>query len=372
MTAMQDIASPSSPNVIINIDYTHVARRASGIERITLEQFSEKTLAPLAVRTHETSRNRFSVLLAQMVGMPLHALSHPNEIYVFPGFPPSPYFALVPDRSVLFVHDLFLLTRREDLNGAGKYYLSPMFHIAVRNFRYFLTNSQETARRLRAYCNPTAKIVCYRPYVGNIFDLTWDDRATRPDKPDKWRIVSIGTIEPRKNYGAAVQICQALSQRLGRNVELHIIGRFGWGQAISDLRSHPNVVLHGYLDDETARSIISQSDLLLCTSHDEGLGLPLIEVQYSGMPVVAPDKEIFKEVLGSSGILVQPDAPDEAAKRIADAMTSRRWRSIYAEAARANIVRWNAIAESDRAKVISFLAALASRSGRAPVNELGM
>ena len=364
MTVMQDLASQISPKAIINVDYTHVARRASGIERIALEQFSKRALAPLNVRTYQTSEKRLSVILAQMVGIPLHALRNPTEVYIFPGFPPSPYFAFDRDRSVLFVHDLFLLTRRSDLNGAGKYYLAPMFYIAIKNFQYFLTNSQETARKLRAYCNPAAKIIPYRPYVRNIFGLTADDRTSRPDMPEKLRIVSIGTIEPRKNYGAAVQICQALSRRLGRKVELHIIGRFGWGQAMSDLRNRPNVVLYGYLDDETAGSIISQSDLLLCTSHDEGLGLPLIEAQYGGLPAVAPDKEIFREVLGASGILIKPDVPDEAANRIADAMAVPLWRSIYADASRANVVRWNAIAESDRAEVISFLAALAARTGQ--------
>ena len=118
------------------------------------------------------------------------------------------------------------------------------------------------------------------------------------------RIVSIGTIEPRKNFPAAVKICAALSRRLGREVELHIIGRVGWGVDINSLRQ-PNVILHGYVEDARARTIIEASDLLLCTSRAEGLCLPLIEAQYSGMPVVAPNERVFREVLGVSGILLE-------------------------------------------------------------------
>ena len=149
--------------------------------------------------------------------------------------------------------------------------------------------------------------------------------------------------------------------RLGRKVELHIIGRFGWGPDVNELRNRPNVILHGYEDDSTAAAIISASDFLLCTSHAEGLCLPLIEVQYSGMPVIAPDTEIFREVLGSSGILLKSAPPDQTANQIADVLAMPSWRATYAAASSANVVRWNTIAERDRANVVSFLSGLASQ-----------
>ncbi len=362
MTAMYKIEPQVWSTSSINVDYTHVARRASGIERITVEQFSSKVLSPLQVSTFAaSSENRISVLLAQMIGLPLHALRHRNQIYVFPGFPPSPYFAFRRSRSVLFVHDLFLLTRRSNLNGVGKYYMAPLFYWAIKNFKYFLTNSENTTRELRAYCSPDAHTLPFRPYVRNVFDLAEEDRASRLIRPKRLRVVSVGTIEPRKNLPEAVQICEALARRLGGEVELHIIGRFGWGPDIHYLRDRPNVILHGYVDDTTARSIISASDLMLCTSHDEGLCLPLIEVQHSGMAVIAPDKSIFREVLGSSGIFVKPGAPEQAANQIADVTAMPSWRANYVTASKANIVRWNTIAEMDRVNVISFLSSLASQ-----------
>jgi len=359
--------APASPQVAITVDYTHVGRRVSGIERITAEQFNETALRPLKVRTYRASEQRLSIMLAQMIGLPLHASKNPADVYIFPGFPPSPYFALHRDRCVLFVHDLFLLTRRPDLNCVGKYYMAPMFYIAVKKFRYFLTNSEETANKLRVYCDPAAMIVPYRPYVRNVFALTIEDRAARSADPETLRIMSIGTVEPRKNFVEAAKIREALARRLNRQVELHIIGRLGWGPDPSYLRDQPNVILHGYLDDATARSVIAASDLLLCTSHDEGLCLPLIEVQYSGMPVVAPDKGVFREALGSSGILFEPGSPAQAADQIADAIAVPSWRSKYAAVSTANVARWNAIARADRAEVISFLSSLPLRSAASSV-----
>ena len=350
----------SHRQAVITIDYTHVGRRASGIERITVEQFNNVALSPLEIRTYGASENGLRIIIAQMLGLPLHAIMNPSDIYVFPGFPPSPYFSLQRERSVFFVHDLFLLTRRTDLNFVAKYYMAPLFYCAIRQFRYFLTNSKSTAEELRAYCHPAATIVPYRPHIRNVFGLTSEGRVGRPNDPAALRIVSIGTIEPRKNFLLAVRICAALSRRLGREVELHIIGRVGWGVDVNSLRQ-PNVILYGYVEDARARTIIEACDLLLCTSRAEGLCLPLIEAQYSGMPVVAPNERVFREVLGVSGILLDSDTPEHSADQIADAITMPSWRSNYATASAANITSWNEIAELDRRAVISFLTRLASR-----------
>jgi glycosyltransferase involved in cell wall biosynthesis len=346
----------------INVDHTHVGRRASGIERIAIEQFNNEALSPLKIRTFTASGKRSDIVLTQMVKLPLHALKHRSDIYVFPGFPPSPYFSAIPDRSVLFVHDLFLLTRRADLNRIAKYYMAPLFHIAVKRFRYFLTNSEDTATKLATVCNPAASILTYRPRIRNVFALAPRNRSERLPDPAKLRVVAMGTIEPRKNFMAAVEICQALARRLGREVELHIIGRYGWGVDVKRLESGPNVILHGYVSDANARHIIDAADLMLCTSHDEGLCLPLIEVQYGGLPVAAPNEGVFREVLGTSGILLDSRSPESVADQIASNLMAPGWRYHYATASVANVVRWNGLAEKDREEVIQFLSTLGSLS----------
>lgn len=361
------------PNVPgVNVDYTHVDRHLSGIERITIEQFSNQALASVRLRTLRAYNRRPSIIAAQMIGLPLHAVRNPADVYIFPGFPPSPYFSLLRDRSVLYVHDLFLLTRKADLNLAARCYMAPTFALAVRNFRYFLTNSLDTATKLRAFCDPTATIIPYRPRIRNVFGLSAGERRQRPADPRKLQIVSIGTVEPRKNLIGAADICDALSRRLGREVELHIIGRLGWGKCIHSLRQRPNVFLHGFLDDAAARTVIESSDLLLCASHDEGLGLPLLEGQFSGIPVVAPNTGVFREALGKSGILVDPSTPEYAASKIADAISLSDWRVQYTISAENNLGRWNENAEKDRIKVTSFIAELASQAERKQIGAMGL
>jgi glycosyltransferase involved in cell wall biosynthesis len=121
------------------------------------------------------------------------------------------------------------------------------------------------------------------------------------------------------------------------------------------------VTLHGYQPREGVQKLLRDADIFICTSHDEGLGLPLLEAQYGGLPIVAPDADIFHEVLGVSGIFIDPADPVAAATRIEAMLSQRQWRSRYVALATQNLKRWNALATADRDAVIGLIAKLARR-----------
>ena len=165
-------------------------------------------------------------------------------------------------------------------------YGAPYSRIAIKRFKCTLFQfsiPKDTAKKLRAFCDPSASVLTYRPRIRNVFGLSIGERCNLPARPQKLTVVTLGTIEPRKNFIAAADICEKLSVLLGCPVELHIIGRSGWGDDAEILSTRPGVVLHGFLNDHEAGKILSASDLYLCSSHEEGLGLPLLEAQYGGL-----------------------------------------------------------------------------------------
>src|SRR6202011_2780768 len=103
----------------------------------------------------------------------------------------------------------------------------------------------------------------------------------------------------------------------------------------------PGVTLHGYQPAARVRQLLHDADVFICTSHDEGLGLPLLEAQYGGLPVIAPDAAIFHEVLAGSGIFIDPADPAAAAAKIAAVLSASEWRSRYVALAVENLERWN-------------------------------
>jgi glycosyltransferase involved in cell wall biosynthesis len=168
------------------------------------------------------------------------------------------------------------------------------------------------------------------------------------------RFLAIGTIEPRKNYSASIEIIRALNDA-GVPAELHIVGRIGWGQRPFLTNPPPFLKLHGYVGDKELERVMKDCHFLLSTSNAEGLGLPLLEVQHGGLPVVAPKGEVFEEVLGESALFIDPSDTVGAAQMILGLARDPKRLALAANASRTNVVRWNKLAAGDFERFHQFL-----------------
>lgn len=337
------------------VDRTHCGRHVTGIERITLDLFSDAALAPLKV-LGVAAGGRVDMTLRQTFFLPWLAARHRTAAILCPGFPPSPLVTAFGARVLPYIHDLFLITRPQDLNPRAKIYMAKPFALAVKRLPRFLVNSEATAQELRRFCRPDAEITLYRPQVRNVFGLTPGDRATRGDAGDGPRLLALGTVEPRKNLRAAAAVVAALRAQGHRGASLDVVGRPGWGDDAAWLATQPGVTMHGYLSVDAARAVVERCDALISTAHDEGLGLPLLEAQYAGLPVIAPDQPVFREALGVSGTFIAPADPAGAARVVAEVFARPGWRAAATAAAAANLARWNAQAERDRANALDTVA----------------
>jgi glycosyltransferase involved in cell wall biosynthesis len=332
----------------VYLDLTHVGRHVTGLERIAIEQFEKVEFAGCEI-VPVRAKGAVSMVLRQQFLLPLLALLNPSARFVFPGFPPSPVFGLLSSRVTMYVHDTFLITRKKDLSAKARLYMAPQFSFALRRLKRFLVNSEKTLAEVREVCSADATVTLYRPAVSNVFALQAIDRGNRLPTPRPLRLAALGTIEPRKNYTAAIAILDELRALGHAGAELHIVGRAGWGEDAGRIASHPGVTVNGYLPAADVKACLEAADVYLCTSHDEGLGLPLLEAQYAGLPVVAPDAPVFREVLGASGTFIDTSKPKAAAAAIAALMQPAGWRTRETEAALDNVARWNAGAAHDLA-----------------------
>lgn len=350
---------------ILYVDQTHLGRTVTGLERITLELFSAEALAPLdPVAIPGGSVRR--MILRQQLAMPARLLADRRALLLCPGFPPSIPAVLAGGRRVVpYVHDCFLLDRPQDLNWRARHYMAPAFRFALKHCPWLLVNSETTATDVRRHARPDVEITLYRPQVRDVFGVAPRLRTAVAGRSvaagGQVDLLALGTVEPRKNYMAAARIVRSLRERHGFDAMLHVVGRQGWGGEGDELARQPGVILHGYLGAEEVRALLAGAHLFLTTSHDEGLGLPLLEAQYAGLQVFAPDKPVFREVLGSSGEFVDPGDPDGAAAAIAGWLSRPDGFLAAADMAVSNLARWNRLAAEDRARVLARLAAMSGR-----------
>jgi glycosyltransferase involved in cell wall biosynthesis len=350
---------PTFPGLAV-VDETHLGRHVTGLERITRELFSAEALSPLPVKP-VTAKGMLDMIVTQSLLLPWQMLRDRKTVALCAGFPPTPLLTLLGERVLPYIHDVFLLTRPQDLNWRAKLYMRPSLRLALKRLPRFLANSQHTCEAMRPFCRADAEIHLYRPRVRNVFSFSTGGRANRALPGQDIRLLALGTVEPRKNLIAAAHVVAALRAKGHAGARLDLVGRVGWGPDAEMLKTMPGVTMHGYLDQEAIRILVGQADALICTSHDEGLGLPLLEAQYAGLPVIAPDAAVFREVLGQSGILIDPADPATAAQMIAARLGEAGMRARFIETGLSNLVRWNALAEGDHACVLSLIGDLLQR-----------
>src|SRR5205823_3781797 len=77
----------------------------------------------------------------------------------------------------------------------------------------------------------------------------------------------------------------------------------------------------GYVHPDRRRELYDGARLLVQPSFDEGFGFPVLEAMTIGVPVVAANRGALPEVLGDTGVLVDPEDADQMASAILDLLT---------------------------------------------------
>ncbi|MQR00791.1 glycosyltransferase family 4 protein [Glaciimonas soli] len=117
--------------------------------------------------------------------------------------------------------------------------------------------------------------------------------------------VMLSTIEPRKNHWLMLQLWRRLVERMGtRAPKLVVIGQRGWEcENVIDLLERCED-LRGVVtelpdcSDADLATYLHHSQALLFPSFVEGYGMPLVEALTAGIPVIASDLPVFREIAG--------------------------------------------------------------------------
>lgn len=178
----------------------------------------------------------------------------------------------------------------------------------------FIAISEATRSDVGAFMDGILSPGAYRPWtrtvhLGSDFDPhapiepTKTALATRQSVEARPFFVSVGTLEPRKDYKTILDAFDVL-WREGLDAGLVVVGRRGWN--VDDLISR--IERHSEYDrrlfwvrdatDDDIRYFLNGASALIQASIAEGYGLPLVEAASMGVGVIASDIPVFHEVAG--------------------------------------------------------------------------
>lgn len=146
-------------------------------------------------------------------------------------------------------------------------------------------------------------------------------------------ILFIGRLETKKNIQGIIKAFNLLKEKYQVPHKLVLVGpKGGQGQSLGyspwekdcisgtvpeglSLNSD-QVIFTGYVSEQEKWSLLKKADMFVLPSFYEGFGMPILEAQTAGCPVVTSNVSSMPEVAGQGAILVEPKNIEE----ISDAM----------------------------------------------------
>ena len=136
--------------------------------------------------------------------------------------------------------------------------------------------------------------------------------AIQKQKQDNFvQFLSIGTKANKNIEGIAVAI-----SKYNKNYCWHIVGKLTPEQTSYLNSLNLNFQSHVNLSEKDLSRLYKSSDLLLFPSFYEGFGIPIIEAQAHGLPVITSNVTAMPEVAGDAALLVNPYNSDEILQAI--------------------------------------------------------
>jgi len=134
-------------------------------------------------------------------------------------------------------------------------------------------------------------------------------------------VLSVGTLEPRKNLARLVEAFR----QLPADYDLAVVGPAGWGPDIQGrlegLGDRAKVC--GFVDQPTLWDLYAGAAVFCYPSLREGFGLPVLEAMVAGAPVVTSRGTATEEAADGAAVLIDPTDVADIARGLHEAINQR-------------------------------------------------
>jgi glycosyltransferase involved in cell wall biosynthesis len=289
------------------------------------------------------------------IPVPVELIIGKVDVFHSPDFTLPPTLPGVP--TLLTVHDLSFIRDPNSAWPSLRDFLNQAVPRSVKRATHVLADSQATKDDLiELFGTPAEKITVLYSGVEARFapirDQAEIDRVCAKYQLPQPFILSVGTLQPRKNYGRLIeafgQVVNAQhperspagakskdvlagdasfdsttfrSGRLTPDWHLVITGGQGWMyetifEQVKQSGLEDRVHFPGFVDDADLPALYSAADLFAYVSLYEGFGLPLLEAMACGTPVIGSNSSSLPEVIGDVGLQVDPRNVDDITRAI--------------------------------------------------------
>ncbi|MFC7594480.1 glycosyltransferase family 4 protein [Terrabacter sp. GCM10028922] len=245
-------------------------------------------------------------------------------------------------RQVATLHDVSVFRHPETYSRAFRTWYRAMYRVLARRALRVLTVSRFSARELVAVLGVDAGRLAVVPNGSDHVDrftparpvLGADaDAVAGGDEP--W-VLCVGTFARHKN------LVPALDAFEGAGLRSVVVGARGDGRVFADAGGArwAHATFAGRVTDEELAWLYDAASALVFPSVYEGFGIPVVEAQRRGCPVVALHTGPVPEVAGDGAVLCDPDRPEALVEAVREVLEHPGRRSQLVAAGRRNAERY--------------------------------
>ena len=289
------------------------------------------------------------------IRLSLEMLFHPVDMLFVPAHT-VPF--VHPRNTTVTVHGLEYEFCPKAYSLFGRLYMRWSIRKSCKWAKHVIAVSENTKNDLiRLYKVPEEKIEVVYEGIGNFERKTPADAKALAGKQNLkllgcGYLMFIGRLEERKNIIGIVDAFETLKRQHKISQKLILVGKFGFrGEKIkekidkSEYKS--DIILTGHVSDNDKFYLMSNADVFLFPTFYEGFGLPILEAQSVGTPVVTSNISSMPEVAKDSAVLVDPKSPGEIVEAAYKLISDESYKNDIIEKGYQNIKRfsWEKCAE---------------------------
>lgn len=226
-----------------------------------------------------------------------------------------PFFKVHGVKYIAILHDLSTINNLYNRSKIAVNILRFYNYICVKRADVLVAVSETTKKEIEDYYNyPIGKIKIIYNTIQPIFRQEVEEyNLAKYGIVKSNYLLSIATQNAHKNIPNLINAFNKIS-KFYPDLKLVLIGKHG-NDTSNFNKTNPNIIVTGYIDDKDIPFIYKNALLYIFPSLYEGFGIPILEAQYSGVPVLCSDIPIFHEVANNSAEFVQPNS-DAIAEKI--------------------------------------------------------
>lgn len=299
----------------------------------------------------------FSTAVWQRARLPLPADLFTGRADLWHGLdctlPPS-----LRSSAIVTIPDLTFLSQPEHIEPARAAFLRRAVAKAASQAEAIITFSEYVRRELLERLSiPAERVQVVAPGVSASFQRVTETmllEATRHKfELQSPFILSVGTLEPRKNLIRLVQAFDKIRRDRSGPRMLVLAGENGWRyeevyEVVNRLGLQHEVRFLGHVSDLELVLLYSLADVVALPSLYEGFGFALLEAMACGAPAVCSNAGALPEIAGSAALLVTPTDTDALGTMLLRLLRNPKLRALLSKKGQAQAAkfRWDACAQN--------------------------